>query len=114
MARDATPRDLETPQPGFYQVRLVRGGHPLPAQITHDAESDTWAIQIGDDTPTSVVGNPWDHPQMERVYYYGRAISEDEHAGLLRLIAWARANDPDHPILTPTIKRALINMPPLF
>lgn len=98
--RDQTPRSAETPEPGFYRTRQVKGGPWLPAQIVCD--NGMWLAFIGGE-PTSKIAyaEPWRVPRLEWIAFSPR-ISEDEHAAMLQEMrsrdAGSPLSDPAEPI----------------
>lgn len=90
---DRTPRPVETPTPGHYRMRLVKGGPWVPARIMeHDG---FWMVMIdGSATAKAASRDPWKVPQMERVAF-SNAITEAEYASLTEQRA---ALPEDHPL----------------
>lgn len=113
MPRDTTHRRPEVPAEGYYKVRLVRRAHWYPARIERDDEAGIWRLTIGH-SETSANADPWAIPEIEKVYFYGRVITELEYRYLLDLISWAQQHDADHAILTPRIARDPAKMKPVF
>lgn len=107
MPRDTTPRRPDLPAPGYYKFRNTKGAHYVAARIVrsepfYGGETATfWHVEIdGNGGGPPPVLEPWAYPDMERVYFYGVAIDEDEYNHLRALYRWAQRNDPDHPILS--------------
>lgn len=92
-------RRIDVPEPGFFSMRLRRKGVQVGARIVH--HDGLWWAEIDG----KQVGEPHADPAYAdgvfRVWTSGRRISVEEHAYLLDLAAWARANAPDHPAANP-------------
>lgn len=88
----------------WYRTRLVRGGPWVPASLRVVAgEVDEAGDRLEDDRVVAEVdgaarflrgaawprGWPW------------QAMAEGDHRHLAALSAWAKANDPDHPLANP-------------
>lgn len=90
---DTPPRPSDTPVPGFFRVRLCKGGPWVPARILH--EDDHWLVVIdGVATSEAAHRDPWKAPRMEMVAF-SNAITAAEYASLLEQ---RRALPEDHPL----------------
>jgi hypothetical protein len=96
--RDQRPRNVWPPEPGWFRLRLVRGGWPVPAAIRHTI--DGWfAVIDGFQHP------PADDPAyaegISDLWTYGDRIEEHEYEYLLALRAHVLTHEPDHPAANP-------------
>src|SRR5215472_7656856 len=108
-----TPRRIDQIRPGSYRFRRVRGGPWLPAMVTIEdgmafvVEADE-TLRVGieasayEDLVVQAVmeGRALTHPLLA-VLWMGEPISPDEYEHMLRLLAWAREHQPDHPLCHP-------------
>lgn len=93
---DRTPRAADTPTPGFYRVRMVKGGPWVPARIMH--EDGMWLVLIdGEPTASVAMADPWKVPRMEWVAFANR-LDEGQYRALLEA---RRALPDDHPLKDP-------------
>ena len=95
-------RTSDTPQPGFYLIRMIRGGPWVGAQIAH--AEDGWTVMIDGVTEGPSL-DPWSLAGMERVHWGGRETTEAEVKYRLALKQHAVAYEPDAPAANP--KRAV-------
>ena len=95
------PRRSDTPSPGFYLLRLVRGGPWVGACIAHGP--DGWTVMIDGDTQGPAT-DPWSLANMEKVHYYGRETTESEVAFRVGVKRWAEIYDPGHRAANPRRK----------
>lgn len=91
-------RTSDTPQPGFYLIRLVRGGPWVAAQIAH--AEDGWTVSIDGVTEGPSL-DPWALSNMERVHWGGRETTEAEVRYRLALKHHAATYEPDAPAANP-------------
>lgn len=112
MPRLTDQRQPDSPEPGFFKVQCVRGAHPVPAQIIH--EDETWCVLIAGMKTKPASRDPWNDRWMHSVWFHGERITQEEYESLLRLIAWAQTNQPEHPILRPDQKINPMFAPPDF
>ena len=109
----STPRRIDQIAPGYYRYRLVRGGPLMPAQVT--IEGTMAYVVVGDGSLRASVdtaryadmvidavmnGEAFEEPIL-RCLWFGEPITQREHAYQLSVLAWARANHPDHPLCHP-------------
>jgi len=96
--RHEPSRSVETPEPGHFVLRLVRGGPQVAARIVHD---DTgWWAEINA-TKYPAAADPFEAEGIARIWHYGRRVDVPEYEYRLKLAAWAREHDPDHPMANP-------------
>lgn len=107
--RDQTPRSAETPEPGWYRVRQVKGGPWVPAQIVCD--DGFWLAFIAGE-PTSAIAyrEPWSVPRLEWIAFAPR-ITEAEHAAMLQE---TRGREPGSPLSDPDAPIDWTRGKPLF
>lgn len=101
-------RSLETPSPGTFRVRLVRFGPWVAAKIVN--ENGLWWVEL-DGREYGGDADPWRAEHMERVWFHGHRIAEDEYRAALAVSMWARTNAPDHPAATPDRPIDMISVP---
>jgi hypothetical protein len=94
----AQRRAIWPPSPGFFQLRLVRRGWPVPARIVCDVEG--WHAEI-DGVASAPHDDPAHAPDVARVWHGGHRIAEADYRYLLDLKDWARDCEPGHPCLHP-------------
>ncbi len=101
------PRDIGKPEPGFFQIRKVRGGPFVGARLIYGPPSDpetgepldrsheweTWidGRLVRDPSPDPVAAGVY------RVWTFGTPIAEAEYQFLVDHRAWARTNASDSP-----------------
>ena len=95
-------RTSDTPQPGFYLLKLVRGGPWVAAQIVHDEVG--WRCMI-DGVWEGPVSDPWIMRSLEAVHWGGRETTEAEVKYRLALKQHAQTYEPSAPAANP--KRAV-------
>ena len=93
------PRRTDRPQPGFYTLRLVRGGPPVGAEIIHD-ENGQWWCSV-DDVLYGPAADPFQIDALCQVHAYGQDASEAEVRYRVNLKRWAVAYSPSHPSANP-------------
>ena len=98
--RGEAARRVDRPEPGFFEVRLVKGGPLVAASIAFDVDTGMWTATIDGDAGLPDP-DPWQAEGLTRVWHYGRAVTEDEYRYRLALKTWALANDPAHPAAHP-------------
>lgn len=90
---DRTPRPVDVPVPGFFRVRMAKGGPWVPARIMH--EDGLWLVLIdGEQTSAAAMAEPWKVPRMEWVAFSNR-IDEAQYRTLLTA---RQALPADHPL----------------
>ena len=116
MSRPASPRRSDTPTPGTYLLRLVRGGPYVGAAIVQ--RDDGWSVMI-DGEWLGPSPDPWpaDNPQflaaMESVNFHGRPASEEEVKYRIGLKRWATIYDQSHAAANPRKAIDLDNIVPI-
>jgi hypothetical protein len=86
------------PEPGWFRLRLVRGGWQVPCQIVHQ-DGLWWAIVDGEAKAANA--DPACAEDVERIWHYGTAIMRHEFDYLEALRAFA---PPDHPARNPLVR----------
>lgn len=108
----AQRRLIWPPEPGFFALRLARGGWRVPARI-HHAGGVWWAEIDGIAGPADP--DPAYARGVDRIWHGGiRIQAESEYRYMLALKAWAAANDPRHPCLHPTQPIDRMRLSPLL
>ena len=99
--------------PGYFLIKLVRGGPPVPAQILFDGllyrvevngklAPDAWRPDELDPLwgDAAIAGEAFSHPLL-RVVLFGKKVTELEYRYRCELRAWAEKNAPDHSAAKP-------------
>ncbi len=94
------PRAIDKPEPGFFELRLVKGGPYVPARIMCDG--GMWSAEIDGEQCGAPDAEPAAAAGVYRIWTAGRRITEPEYSYRLSLKAWAIQNDPRHPAARPT------------
>ena len=110
-----TPRALDRPEPGYWRIRLVKGGPLVPAMIRrvqclHEPgdpfnpmdRSPSWYAEI-DGRPVAW-SRVWETRPVE-------TITAADYAHEVDTGRWAREHAPDHPRAAPREKVDLMTMP---
>lgn len=108
-----TPRRIDEVRPGHYRYRRVRGGPWLPAVVTIEdgmiyvVEADE-SLRVGitrqsfeDMLVDAVMNGTAFENNLVRVLWFGESIDKAEYDHMLSVLAWARENHPEHPMLHP-------------
>src|SRR5262249_8083999 len=114
-SRVREPRIIGQPEPGYWMVRLVRGGPEVPACIAlmtvadepgnpREDRSSYLAAFIGGE-PVAL-SDVWERK--------GRPVTEAEYRFQLADAAWAKAHAPQEPKADPTRKIDLTALRPIF
>ena len=77
--RTWTPRRVDDPQPGWFMLRLVRGGPEVPAAIHR--EGGLWWVTI-DGLRSEANTDPGWVPDLYRIWTGGREIAKSDFDGL--------------------------------
>ena len=112
----------DTPQPGFYKLRLVRNGPfvgaviflPCPmVPVDPMIDPAEWCQPLDRSRfiQALVDGKPWD---PNKVWIFGRIITESEYRYLIDSATWDRTYQPDSPAATPRKAVDLAAMQPIF
>ena len=104
--RGEAPRRSDRPEPGFYLIRLVRGGPLVPAEIIQ--RRGQWGAAIDGAPPRSWNADPFRSEGVERVWL-GERVTKAEHD---RRVALKSVSG--HPAQTPDRKIDLTAIPPIF
>lgn len=95
------PRVLSDPQPGFFAVRMVKGGPRVAARIVRSVATDPMTGETLDRSPVTwaeIAGKP---VEVDRVWMFGEVIDEAEYRRLTAVAEWARYFSPDDPAAAP-------------
>ncbi len=109
-------RQINSPEPGFYQRRMVRGGVWVPVAIwieDGDRCPETGALMSDQVIRCTLAGETAD-PFAEWLHCCDRPISKAEHDYLLALIRHADQHEPDAPEANRRAAIDLNSMKPLF
>ena len=99
-----SPRRMDAPQPGFWLMRLTKGGPRVPAsiQIVHTVFEPGRAGNRMERSPflaAFIAGEP---VAIEDVWLRrGETVTKAEHDFRVADLCWARANAPDEPQASP-------------
>lgn len=106
----------ETPQCGFYQRRLVKGGVFVPCRIWREPELDANTGQLtGMELILCTVGDWRRDPLAEWPRLAMAPIPDIEYRHLMRVHAWAKVHDPKSPEANPRKPAITVDMePPTF
>jgi len=103
-------RRIDQPQPGYFTLRLVKGGPFVPARIHRTCHC---TVNGGDDNAAhdwrescdrypflagEIDGKP---ANVDRIWTSGQPISRDIYDYLIDLGEWARTYDPEAPEARP-------------
>lgn len=105
------PRPVAEIRPGFFLVRMVRRGFPVPGRICHDERG--WWAEINGRPQGAPWPRPHEVPAIARIWEYGREIDEAEYNYFAATVEWAREHQPTHPILSPERPVDPALLPPL-
>ena len=98
--RGEVSRRIDKPAPGFFEIRLVKGGPMVAAQIQHDEATGLWSADI-DGEPGAPHADPMQAEHLARVWLYGRVVTGADYRYRLALKAYALKHDPAHPAAHP-------------
>lgn len=109
-------RNISRPEPGYFRLRLVKGGPLVGAQIayapTRDPITDEpldrswyWSAIVNGEQ----IGEPSVRPgdQVFRIWESGDRIDEAEYSYMIASARWASEYAPDEPLANP---RAAVNL----
>lgn len=103
-------RTPERPIPGYYALKLVRGGPDVACRIVE--VQNLWVVMIGGVPTHSEAQEDWRRcPKIEAVAFYGRRITPDQYDALLTAAAEAK---PGEPLASPTEPISWRNSPSLY
>ena len=113
-------RQIGTPEPGWFRMRLVKGGPMVGAQIrrepTRDPETGElldrswfWSAFINGE----MVGDPGPQPSdaVYRIWTSGERIHPAEHDYLIANARWTEQHAPDEPAAQPGKPIDLLSTP---
>jgi hypothetical protein len=106
------PRRSDVPEPGWYLLRLVRGGVWVGAQIAYN-EAEGWTVVL-DGVLEGPNHNPWALPSMERVHWGGRPTTEAEVLYRIGIKRFAEIHMPAHPAVNPKQPVDIDELPPVI
>ena len=112
MSDDGKPRLVDHPEPGFFELRLVRGGPRVPAKIV--LVDGLWGAWINGDPCGDMSADPVAADGVLRIWHAGRRISEQDYQHKLNVKAWAQTHAPDHPAANAERPITLASQPPIF
>jgi hypothetical protein len=111
------------PEPGWYRVRLVRGGPWVPARIVLEPTPDPWFPENPMDRPcywsTVVNGEPSKLTEIVpgkdvwRIHEWGERIDKETYDLMVEQAAWDKRYDPASPLANPD-KRVDLSTAPTF
>lgn len=91
-------RQSDKPTPGFYVLRLIKGGPWVGAEIRF--EDGQWSVMIDGDTQ-GPSANPWVLDRLAMVHHYGRFSTESEVQFRIGQKRWAQIYSPSHSAANP-------------
>ena len=106
------PRVSDQPRPGWYLLRLVRGGPFVGAQIVQH-EDGQWSCMI-DGEWQGPSADPWLLPFTERIHFGGRDSTQAEIEYRIGVKRWAEIHRPDHPAANPRKRIDINDLPTVF
>lgn len=107
-------RMVSAPQPGFFKLRLVKGGPWVPARIFEIPAVDPITSETLDRPQmlnAEIDGAPVD---VDRVWLFGYPIDQKEFDFLSATSRWARDFAPDEPAAKPREKMDPLKTPVRF
>jgi hypothetical protein len=99
-------REIWPPRAGFFRLRLVRGGWPVPAEIKlvpiEDGGTDRMGWQaVIDGEPRDPDPDPAHAAGVSDIWHGGTIVPQSEFEWCIAVRDHAAAHDPDHPSLHP-------------
>lgn len=123
-ARHAAPaRSVDQPEPGFFTLRLVKGGPKVPARIIHAPATDPLTGETLDRSywwSAEISGKPAGEPSMQptdevmRIWLFGEPITEADYRYEVADMDWCLAHAPAEPKANPRQRIDLASLPALF
>jgi hypothetical protein len=104
-------RPVNTPSPGYFLIRLIKGGPLVPARICHE-QGLWWAVVDGE--VKQAHADPGHAPDVFRIWHSGQFIDQQTYEHRLRLKKWAVEHRPDHPAANPRKPIDRNSTPPVF
>jgi hypothetical protein len=115
LAVERAPRVVSRPRPGWFRLRLVKGGVWCAARIWLATDAADPLTGEALERPAVLLAEVGDQPcDVDRVWLSGREISEAEYHYLRDAAAWDRANAPASPAANPREAISLNDLPSLF
>lgn len=105
-------RHVDEPQPGFFELRLVRGGPKVAGQIV--LQDGRWHAVINGERQGEPVADPLCSRAVMKLWHHARPIDEAAYRYLLAKKDWAEQHQPDHPAARPNRPIQLTAMRSLF
>ena len=111
-------RDVGKPEPGYFLMRLVRGGPQVPARICRilpstDHPEGLWWAEVNGETYASHA-DPSSAPMVFRIWHGAEFSTAEEYQYRLKLKRWAETHQPDHPAAKPRAKIDRLKTPTIF
>ena len=116
-------RNIANPQPGFFRMRMVKGGVYVPARIflpcpmvvgdwtSCDAHPDDWCMPM--DRSRWLKGEINLRPaDLWRVWGFGQPIPIEEFEFMVEVVRWAKVHAPESPEAKPWRPIDLRALPP--
>lgn len=114
MPRPQDRPDADSPVPGYYAVRLVRGGVECAAQIIQYDDGHIAGLINGEPVMDGAVDTGRTFPdKLQNIWLFGRPIEKYEYDYLLERLFHYRKTDPSDPRADPTKKVNRRLMPPI-
>lgn len=110
-------RAIASPEPGFFKVRLVRGGPWVAARIFRPCPIEVLVYgewQAIDRWPALAAEIDGESCPVDRVWLFGNTITQLEFEVLGAKAGWARAYQPEHPQAKPRERVNRLTMPVPF
>lgn len=111
-------RLITQPEPGFFTVKLVKGGPFVPARIYHPCPIEmgvwdewNWLDRRWPDLVAEIDG---EEVEIDRVWLWGRPTTFKEFEFLSHRSRWAHASAPHHPAANPRERIDLGKLPPVY
>ena len=115
-------RPLSDPRPGYFKMRLVKGGPWVGAEIRHgpgvDPETGApldrawlWEAIVAGRHVRQPAGDPL-NAGVFRIWESGIEISEAEYRYLIADAEWCAKHAPEEPQATPEKRVSLVDLPP--
>lgn len=109
--RDWAARSVAVPEPGYFAMRLVRGGPTVAARIVHS--EGLWNAVV-DGLAYRPASDPAAAEMVFRIWHGAEQITEAGYFLMLRQKADAIAANRNDPAAHPTKKIDLANLPSIF
>lgn len=106
------PRVVDQPEPGYFKLRLVKGGPEVTARIA--CQDGLWSAEINgvDLLPTDT---DWTLAEgVARIWHYGKHTTRQDHQMMTVTRRWAEQNEPNGALANPMRPVDLNELPPIF